>query len=139
MTALVRAAEIVSTRTVWYSDGLRVAEALADAGLLVTDEIRMVLDAVGDWRREWLVPVVCDADTISEGDEYLALAYDKFSPPTSPVGGEAPGAPCTPTGHHITARDGGARGVVDPEASPDPAPVGRVSTPTGAPSQGGAA
>lgn len=42
------------------------------------ERVRFVLDAAEQWRDQWLVPVVEDADEISEADERLALAVDAW-------------------------------------------------------------
>lgn len=61
-----------------------IVRTLADAGLLITPEIQAVLDFASIWRAEWLVPVVENADDISEGDELLAGAVDDYQASLEP-------------------------------------------------------
>lgn len=89
MSAVDRAADVLRSAT-WHASGSHVltvvpldaAQALADAGLLVTDEMRSVLDAatavkaawIADDDHLWMDAIVNLLDAV---DAYIAVGADQ--------------------------------------------------------------
>lgn len=125
-------------------DACRTAHAAASRGTITRRANSRARGLAETWLRENHREVweqLLDQSYEHLGGSRRPHKRNKFSPPTSPVGGEAPGVcdKATPLSNpHITARDGDARGTIDPDTSPDPAPAGSVSPPAGATSPSGA-
>jgi hypothetical protein len=69
MSAIDRAAEIIFRGHIYSDTGQRTAQDLADAGLLVTDEMRAVVKAAVDFyqRAHWM-----DSEGVTDDVESLA-------------------------------------------------------------------